>query len=102
MLTPECVEHAPSHDTCDPSLARQQVRRDPLRVLDALEEAAIDGGCPEGGCEAEKECECDDGVGIRLDGRPRGLATTGLSLGALAAADLACVLDCRASGSGAC
>jgi hypothetical protein len=90
------VEHAPSHDARDPPLARQQVRRDPFRALDALEEAAIDGGPPKCGRKAEKECERDDGVGVALDERPRGFA---MSPGALAAAaDLACVLGCRASG----
>ncbi len=58
--------HAPSHDPSDPSLALQQVRRNPFRGLDPLEELAIDGRGPERGSGAEKKCERDDGVCVEL------------------------------------
>jgi hypothetical protein len=60
--------YAPSHDPSDPSLALQQVRRNPFRVLDPLEEPAIDGRGPERGSGAEKKCERDDGVCVELYG----------------------------------
>lgn len=61
------VGNAPGHDARDPSLPLQQVRRDPLRALDALEEAAIDGRHGERGCRAEKERERDESVGVGLE-----------------------------------
>ena len=66
----ETPQHVPGHNARDPSLAPQHVGRDPLRVLDALEEATIGGGCPERGSRAEKKCsERDAGgrVGVELD-----------------------------------
>ena len=65
------VGHAPSHDTRDPSLASQQVRRDPFGVLDALKETTIDGGCAEGCSGAEKKGDESDsrfGVELELEG----------------------------------
>lgn len=60
--------HAPGHDARDPSLASQQVRRDPFGALDALEETTIDGGCAKGSSGSEKKGECDGRVGVELYG----------------------------------
>ena len=65
-VCPRSDIHAPSHDPSDPPLALQQVRRKPFRVLDALEEPAIDGRGPERGSRAEKKCERDNGVCVEL------------------------------------
>ena len=62
------VGHAPGHDTRDPSLASQQIGRDPFGVLDALKETTIDGGCAEGRSGAEKKgCESDSRFGVELE-----------------------------------
>jgi hypothetical protein len=61
------IPHA-SHDARDPSLAFQQVGRDPFGAPDALKETTIDGGCAEGSSGAEKKGERDNRVGVELKG----------------------------------
>ena len=59
--------NAPGHDARDPSLPLHLVGRNPLRVLDALEEAAIDGRYAKRGCRAEEKRDHDESVGVGLE-----------------------------------
>ena len=49
---------------CLPQQVRRELPRGPLGILDALDEAMIDRGCPECGSRAEKKCKCDGSVEV--------------------------------------
>jgi hypothetical protein len=62
-VTGRGVQHAPGYDAC-PLYSR--VERDPLGVLDALENPTIDRKCPEYGSRSEKkEGERNGDVGVQ-------------------------------------
>lgn len=61
------IAHA-GYDACDPRSAPQDAGGDPLGAREALEEAAVDGGCTECGRGTEKKRESDDRAGVGLVG----------------------------------
>ena len=71
---------SPGHDSRNPSLTLYQVRRNPLRALDALEEAAIDGRCAKCGCRSEEERKRDENISVGSERQSGELAALVIAL----------------------